>query len=302
MTNVRTAIAAALLVLCAETGAAAAEIALGSGRIFFIDGDRRAVRVRDVRTGAERDLFRSASGRLSGFELSGASGFLAIGDDSVVHVIDPDGRSLADLADVRVFSWSPDGRRLAYVTQSTRSSWIWSAADGSRAEIGRLGYYLHWASFDSRIYMWEQTGGGARKVYAYDPRTGETRETPHKSIYFSPSGTYYFYPGDGPGAPESVYARGWDVTLAASSRVLGSLCGFRPLAWAPDADLLLMEACRKGNTPGAQQHVLVVFDPMRDIVLSVGAADAIAWGRDSTEIVVRNGGRLSTRELPVILR
>ena len=86
-----------------------------------------------------------------------------------------------------------------------------------------------------------------------------------------------------------------------SSRVLASLCGFHPLAWAPDADLLLMQACRKGRAANDQQ-VLVVFDPMRDIVLSVGAADAIAWGRDSTELVFRSGTHTLTRELPVILR
>jgi len=237
---------------------------------------------------------------VSGFELAASSGLMAVAEDAVVHVIDADGRALAEIADVRVFSWSPEGQRLAYVTQSTRGNWIWSAADGSRTEIGRLGYYLHWASFDGRIYVWEQAAGVARKVYAYDPRTGETMETPHKSIYFSPSGSYYFHPGDGPKLPEGVYARGWDVTLAASSRVLASLCGFRPLAWAPDADLLLMQACRKGRT--SDQQVLVVFDPVRDIVLNVGVADAIAWGHDSTEIVFRSGTRTSTRELPVILR
>jgi len=41
---------------------------------------------------------------------------------------------------------------------------------------------------------------------------------------------------------------------------------------------------------------------VRDIVLNVGVADAIAWGHDSTEIVFRSGTRTSTRELPVILR
>jgi hypothetical protein len=138
-------------------------------------------------------------------------------------------------------------------------------------------------------------------VYAYDPRTGETAETPRKAIYFSPSGAYYFHPGDGPGAPEAVYARGWDVTLAATSRVLASLCGFRPLAWAPDADLLLVQACRKTGAGNPQQS-FAMYDPARDIALDLGRADAMAWVRDSTEVVVRHGARTTTRELPVILR
>ncbi len=301
MTTIRALLVAAV-VLHAVAGAAASEIAIHGGRAYFVDPDGRAVKVRVVKSGEERDLFRAVSGRVSGFELAAASGFIAIGEGSLLRVLDSDGRPMAEIDDVRVFSWSPEGRRLAYVTQSTRGNWIWSAADGSRTEIGRLGYYLHWASFDGRIYVWEQTDGVARKVYAYDPRTRETQETPHKSIYFSPSGSYYFHPGDGPAAPEGVFARGWDVTLAASSRVLASLCGFQPIAWAPDADLLLMHACRKAPGAAAGQQFLVVYDPMRDIVLSVGAADAGAWGRDSSEIVVRNGARTTTRELPQIIR
>ena len=298
--KLRAAFATAALLLFSAACASAAEIAVRGDRIFFVDSDRRALKVRDFRTGEERDLFQTGTGHVSGFELSASSGMMAIAEESLLHIFDADGRPVAEMAAVRVFSWSPDGRQLAYVTQSTRGNWIWNAADGSRTEIGRLGYYLHWAWFDGRIYVWEQAAGVPRKVYAFNPTAKEIVETPHKSIYFSPSGSYYFHPGDGPNAPEGVYARGWDVTLAASSRVLASLCGFRPIAWAPDADLLLMQVCRKSG--GEDRQVAVIFDPVRDIVLGVGNADAIAWGRDSTEIVVRIGTRTFTRELPMILR
>ena len=58
------------------------------GRVFFVDDDCRAVKVRNARLGEERDVFRSAFGRVSGFELAASSGLIAVAEDAVLHVID----------------------------------------------------------------------------------------------------------------------------------------------------------------------------------------------------------------------
>jgi len=70
--------------------------------------------------------------------------------------------------------------------------------------------------------------------------------------------------------------------LKNTSRVLSSFNGFRPIAWAPDADLLLIEASRgPGRTA---EQVMVIYDPKADTSLDVPLT-VVGWGPTSHELV-----------------
>lgn len=110
----------------------------------------------------------------------------------------------------------------------------------------------------------------------------------HRSIFFSPSGEYY-YGQAGYGPQENVYSSRFDQPLKATSRTLSSLNGFRPIGWAPDADLLLLEGSRGRGRDAVS--VLMVYDAASDISVDV-SKDVAAWGarrlaRRSTSFLAR---------------
>ena len=318
----------ATVVVLAAPNDAASQFAVHGDHAFLVDQeDPGVLHLTDMASGRRRELYRTESGRIFDFKVSPTGSMIAVTaqllengvdpqaatakvhnrmmfEKTTLHIIGVAGNEIDAIDDVRQFSWSPDGRQLAYVTGDYRGgyedygnsrTWIWDLADKSKKEISRRGYYVNWVAFDSRIYLWEKTAGVAGKVYAYDPVAGALVETPHKSIYFSRTGDYYYHPGGGIGLRENVYVRSGDLSLKDASRVLAAFCGMRPIAWAPHDDLLLLEVCRK--VPGAAENAMLVYDPASDMTIEVGSGESFAWGNDSSELIVKNGSRIDKRPL-----
>ena len=168
--DLRAAFATIALVLCFAAGVRAAEIAIRGERIFFVDSDRRALKVRDLRTGEERDLFRTGTGRVSGFELSASSGMIATAEESLLHI-----------------STARAARSAGSAATCTGRGSMAASMSGSRLQASR-----------------------AKCTRIVRPRRRRS--------------SYYFHPGNGPNAPESVYAARMQLPGAAIPR--RSSCGF----------------------------------------------------------------------------
>jgi len=307
----------------------AAQLAVRGDRVFVLDeASPHILATQDLATGEQRELYKTDLGRIFDYRVSPSGEMIAVLEQvlqydvdsqvanarvrnravferATLHIIDNTGSPIDDIQNVRRFSWSRDGRGLAYVTGEFRSpyepyantkAWIWNATDESEKQISNFGSYVHWAAFDGRVYLWEQIDGIAGKVYAYSPLSGSVAETSHKSIYFSPTGAYYYHPGGGIGLRENVYVRSGDLGLKDASRTLADFCGFRPIAWAPGNDLLLLEACRKAPSGRAEENVMMIYDPSTDTAVEVGRAESIAWGNQSSELIVKNKNRLERWE------
>lgn len=309
----------------------AAQLAVRGDQVFLLEeASPRILTTQDLATGKQRELYRTDSGRIFDYKVSPSGEMIAVLEQvlqydvdsqvantlvrnrpvfekATLRIIDNMGSRIDDIQNVRRFSWSPDGRGLAYVTGEFRDpyepyantkTWIWNATDKSEKEISNRGSYVYWATFDDRVYLWEQIDGIAGKVYAYSPLSGSVAETSHKSIYFSSTGAYYYHPGGGIGLRENVYVRSGDLGLKDASRILAEFCGFRPIAWAPDNDLLLLEACRKAPSGRGEENVLMIYDPSADTAVEVGRAESIAWGNHSSQLIVKNKNRLERWQAP----
>ena len=205
------------------------------------------------------------------------------------------------IPNVRAYAWSPDGLRIVYVIGDYRgryddydntSVWIWEGAGNGRRQISERGHEVTWAGFDHDIYIWPRVRGIAGMAMRYSVLAGTIEPTSHYSIYFSPTGAYYYHPGRGVGLQENVYATHGDVALKETSRVLSRLAGWRTLGWAPDADLLLLEASRQSG-----ERIALIFDPTLDRATELRRADLAGWGKTKDQLLVRAAGRVQL--LPV---
>lgn len=118
-------------------------------------------------------------------------------------VVSMNGEVKLRIPGVHGFAWAPDGASIAYILGVTieggmefrpSSIWIYRLNDGSARKLPGVGYDLAWAEHDGNIYVWDsdfETGVDVRK---YDPRNGETKETAHRGIFFSPDGKHYYRP------------------------------------------------------------------------------------------------------------
>jgi hypothetical protein len=302
-----------------------------AGDVFLLVGGDTDQRL-TLRTsnGEEREIFRPRAGRIFAFSVSPLGSTLAVLEQvlkfdvdpqvstvrvksrnifeaTTLHILARSGDVIDTLTQVRDFAWSPDGQQLTYVTGDYRGQdadfentavWIWNAKDQGRRMISKSGYYISWAGFDGNIYLWEKADGVTGRVNRYNVSTGSLEPTPHKSIYFSPSGEYYYHPGGGVGLPENIYYRSNDTTLKDRSHALLAFAGWRPILWAPDADLLLIEATKRMVGGGTGERTTVIYDPRADKVTDVGAVGSVSWGSSAKELVTIDGNRVEKRSLP----
>ena len=125
--------------------------------------------------------------------------------------IDRDGNEITRLNDnVRKFSWSPDGEKIAYITGTyydggvgfkTTGVWIFDLRDSSKVRIEKNfphetidgyiggGFKINWAKHDSNIYIedFDYLDG----IYRYNTSTGKSEKVAHHGIRFSSDGKYY---------------------------------------------------------------------------------------------------------------
>jgi WD40 repeat protein len=305
------------------------------GNKFYTGGGTRPeevgpVWVHDFSTGESREFYKPSSGvvfdlkpspsgdllavstRILKFDVNPQEATVVIGGRSILdrtflHILAENGSEIDAIPQVRFYAWSPDGQQLAYVVgeyggmyndYTNTSAWIWNRADRKRTQISKDAYNVSWPQFDNNVYLWPRSLGTEGKAVRYNVSTGRLEPTTHFSIYFSPSGNYYYHPGSGTGLQENVYLRLTDLGLKGTSRVLSSLSGWRPLGWAPDADVLMMEASRR-TSGGRDESAIILYDPGADTgtSLSITAAEFLGWGTTLGEIVVRNGSRVERKAI-----
>ncbi|MFQ6008665.1 MAG: hypothetical protein ACE5K8_06905 [Candidatus Zixiibacteriota bacterium] len=125
--------------------------------------------------------------------------------------IDRDGNEIMTLdEDVRKFSWSPDGEKIAYIKGTyyeggvgfkTTGVGIFDLKDKSKTQIKKDfphktirgfeggGYEINWARHDSNVYI--QDFGYLDGIYRYNTKIGKSEKVDYKGIDFSPDGKYY---------------------------------------------------------------------------------------------------------------
>lgn len=126
-------------------------------------------------------------------------------------LIDRNGKEITRLDDnVRKFSWSPDGERIAYITGTyyeggvgfmTTGVWIFDLRDESKIRIEKDfpheaidgfiggGFEINWAQHDTNIYIedFDYLDG----IYRYNIIAGKSEKVGHQGITFSPDGQFY---------------------------------------------------------------------------------------------------------------
>lgn len=104
--------------------------------------------------------------------------------------------------DVRKFVWSPDGKKIAYITGTYRESkrfkstgtFLWDIEKRNKTQLNEGSAYIAWNVHDNRIYtLWNRNR--FKGVLNYDENGEDERETDFKGIFFSNSGKYYYREG-----------------------------------------------------------------------------------------------------------
>ena len=120
----------------------------------------------------------------------------AAGAECALRLVDLEGRTLKSLHGVYDYSWSPEGRRIAYVSGDhyeggrgflATGVWLLDVDSGEIRKINEVGFYVKWAKHDGRIYI-----EGPDGIVAFDPTTERTEPTTVKGLRFSPNGEYYY--------------------------------------------------------------------------------------------------------------
>ncbi len=162
--------------------------------------------------------------------------------------------------DVQKCVWSPDGRKLAYITGAYSEEgfgfkpngiYILDIESGITAQVTKEfphpsqqgnpggGYDLNWAAFDSNLYIQEYPSAGGN--YVYKPSTGKTYPVPYKGIHFSPDGKFYLALSSEEDPHLYITSSSEDITTRAGERL-----GYNLGGWASDRPHHLL-ATRIGN-------------------------------------------------------
>jgi WD40 repeat protein len=169
--------------------------------------------------------------------------------------IDSNVRVIAELnEDVRKYSWSPDGEKIASIAGTyqeggvgfrTTGVWVYDLRDDSKTRIRKDfmgetaqrhvggGYDINWAEYDGNVYIQDFAYLGG--VYRYNPRTGKSKEVDYKGIDFSPDGKYYLAVIPEDGTHLYVSSTNRDISDRVTARI-----GYLPSSWAGDSSHCLL--------------------------------------------------------------
>lgn len=289
-------------------------------------GPERGLVLAQTLDGQRRKVFESSEGEMMGLEIAPRGGTVAVlerifktgvskSEATVVlkrregdlygfertrlWVLSSKGSQIGYVDQVRSFSWRPDGTQIAVVTgeylgydidPKITGVWVYGLADRELQKIRNTGNHVVWARFDDSLYIWDVGAPGRATVTRYDPNIGTSESVSYHSIYFSPSGEYYFKPDGVAGLP-GVFSRSGNVELAVQSRVLAGLAAFEPKVWAPDRDVLMLEGRRRSD----HAIVYLLYDPAVDSAVEIQRDGVVGWGRNSRELMVGSGDEVSLR-------
>jgi len=216
--------------------------------------DRNNIYIVDSLTGDKELIYSTDRGYVDNVSLSPNRKYIAALEpvmDTVTRLIilNPSGEILHALyGNVKLYDWSPDGYKIAYITggfldegvgMKPTGVYVFDLNDSTKTRITKDfphrkferykggGHNLRWARHDGNLYIVEvpQAGGN----YMYDPRTGKTTQVSHKGIYFSPDGKYYF------SRPAEDFPRMYvTATDEDISERIKSRFGHLPTGWIPD--------------------------------------------------------------------
>jgi hypothetical protein len=184
------------------------------------DADARRVLRGDLATGALHELYRSARGTVDDLQVAPNDGYVVLiettegkqqNGEYVVPprnrllILRPDGTTLRAVeADVRVYSVSPDGARLAYITGTyyeggagfkPNGAFLLDLASGrvTRVEGADLSVELNWVSTpeENALYLKTLDARQGTVVRRFDVERGRLETTPSPAFRISPDGRYY---------------------------------------------------------------------------------------------------------------
>lgn len=166
-------------------------------------------------------------------------------ENSRLVVLNVRGEPVVDPIDfVRDYVWSPSGDKIAYVTGTyyeggmgfvSTGTWILDLESRARSMVHSSGWDLSWAEWDGRLYIWQISGQPA-DVLRYDAVEG-LEPTPHRGVYFSSNGEYYFDPGR-EGEPARLFQTDGDLELTGDHPAFG-FRGLQPRRWLGDQILVM---------------------------------------------------------------
>jgi hypothetical protein len=265
------------------TGSARARIFQGTGEVTALAIDNAFGRLGVV----ERLIEMPPKTGVENFRIGQAPGF----ERSTLHVLGQDGRNVLAIPSVRAFAWRPSGTALVIAVGKYRgpnedaeisSVEIVSIPTGQRSAIASRGLYVSWAAFDDAAYIWDTSAPGGAKVVRYDRSKAVLETTAYHSIYFSPSGKYYYKP-DGVAGTPGVFLRHTNADLTAASAVFSGVVAYTPESWAPDADVLMLTARKRDGSVAR-----LLYNADTDNALEVRRESVFAWGANSGQLVIEN--------------
>ena len=236
---------------------------------------------------------------------------------------DTAGKEIARLdEDVRRYSWSPGGQKIAYITGTyyeggvgfmVTGVGVFDLRSGAKTAINRThphpslkdyeggGYEIYWAPHDSSIYI-EDFGyvGGS---YRYDTKTGKTEQIPYLSVNLSPDGRYYIGPqGEGYDSLQLYRTATNDEVFERFWRRFGRPEARHSINWVFDRGHVLHVTTRQtvfaegkehtfANALGMEMTCNVLYDVEKDEIVKELDSPASLWTAGPGKLVLEKDGK-----------
>jgi WD40 repeat protein len=220
-------------------------------------------------------------------------------DTMALHIVDRGGHELARISSVWEMTWSPDGNQLAYVTgpkvgdaENPRPSsvWIYDLRSRTSQKVYDGGRYLAWAEFDRALYVLDYDYVDLLpRVWRIDPVSQKPKLTSHRSVYFSPTGMYYYHSGINEG-PFEVYDVQTNTPQFAPALLRTRFpSGTEPIGWVDSGGNQLLFLTWSHPVTGKldERPHTMLFDLDRNVILEV-ATQGVIGTKAGTYITYRD--------------
>jgi len=277
------------------------EYTLNEKRSSLTDHEKSVLYERNLATGTTRVVFNIPGRSLAAYSVSPDGRYVAVRswvDDNLstmaLHVINSGGHEIAQIGQVVDYAWSPDGNQLAYVTAAYNAGpdggdihptgvWRYDLRQRMSTKLQDVGRHVAWAAFDGAVYVLDYSGPkGYPRVWRLNSTDWKTQLTPLQSIYFSPTGKYYYHPGT------TFVSEGkfdvYDVAtntprFATSSLKQKFAWGTEPIGWVESGgNHLLLLTWSDPDTGQLDPHPhTVMYDLDAGTIQDLGLEEVIGW-------------------------